>query len=180
MKKWLYLILVSCFLGGCASGYMTSSTYDAKTGKYETKKYTPFFSSDSMPLAESAEFRVSVVITRRVEPLSHSFLTAMGGLGPDDLNSTATAVVHFKNDSDETLKINLKSLNIFNTENLTNLDEVILSPGDRFSTKEIKTEVSTYNTEFDLKLNYELNGIAKSTVFSMVRQTSEDFRKKKQ
>lgn len=112
MRKYLYLLFVSFLCSGCASGYMTSSTYDPATGKYETKKYTPFFSSDSMQLAQDSEFRVSVVITRRVEPISHSLLTSMGGLGPDDLYSSATAVIHFKNDSAESCRVILSSLDL--------------------------------------------------------------------
>jgi PBP1b-binding outer membrane lipoprotein LpoB len=69
-KSLVALVLGMSILSGCASGYMTSSSYDPATGKHETKKYTPLFSSDSIQLAENAEFKVSVVITRRVEPIS--------------------------------------------------------------------------------------------------------------
>ena len=39
MRKYLYLLVVLFLCSGCASGYMTSSSYDSATGKYETKKY---------------------------------------------------------------------------------------------------------------------------------------------
>jgi len=178
MRKYLYLLVVLFLCSGCASGYMTSSSYDSATGKYETKKYTPFFSSDSVSLVKDAEFRVSVVITRRVEPISHSLLTSIGGLGPDDLYSSATAVFHFKNDSNDVLKLNLKSLNILNNKEILNLSEIVLLPGAKFSTREIKTRVSTYNTEFNLKLIYDINGIEKSQSFYLIRQTPEDLKKK--
>jgi len=176
MKKYLYILVVLLFCSGCASGYMTSSSYDPATGKHETKKYTPLFSSDSAQLAENAEFKVSVVITRRIEPISYGLLASVGGLSSDDLYSSATAVFHFKNDSGETININLESLNILNAEENIKLPEIILSPGDRFSTKEIKTRVSTYSTDFNLKLTYDINGVKKSQNFHLTRQTSADLK----
>jgi hypothetical protein len=100
----------------------------------------------------------------------------VGGLSSDDLYSSATAVFHFKNDSDETLNINLESLNILNAEENIKLPEIILSPGDKFSTKEIKTRVSTYSTDFNLKLTYDINGVRKLQNFRLTRQTPADFK----
>lgn len=63
-KVWLIIICLAgaLLLCGCAVGFMTSYTSDPKTGKSTKTVYSPLFSSESLPLAEGAEFRVSVVI----------------------------------------------------------------------------------------------------------------------
>ena len=175
MRKLFILMVGALLTSGCASGYMYSSTYDPATNKKMEVVYSPLFFSDSYSLADGAEFKVSVVITRRVEPISYGLLASIGGLGPDDLESSATVVVHFKNDSQELYKI---QLNRFNQGSPIGVPEIILKPGDRFSTREIPLKVLTYEKAFNLELDYQLNGRHFSQIFSLKRETVEDLRKK--
>lgn len=174
LKSLVTLVLGMFLLSGCATGFMTSYSSDPKTGQSIKTVYSPLFSSDSSLLANGAEFRVSVVITRRVEPISYSLLSAVGGLTPDDMESKATAVVHFKNDSQQTYKIALKEINILNQGFFVRIPEIILKPGDRFDTKQILVKAPTYDTDFTLGLQYEIDGKTLSRTFSMRRETMED------
>ena len=161
---------------------MVVSSYDAETGKREKNRYTPLFSSDSMKLTENSEFRVSIVITKRVEPITHTFLQSFGALGPGDLNSSATAVIHFVNFSNDEIKVVLKSMDLFYKDenlNLIEIGEIILSPQESYSTEEIETNVFTYSKEFEVLLNFDINGENRSQKFQMKRQTIEDVKKKK-
>lgn len=171
------LVLGIFLLSGCAVGYMSSSTYNPKTGKTSETVYSPLFSTDSLPLAAGAEFRVSVVITRRVEPISYSLLSSIGGLTPDDMFSKATAVVHFKNDSQQIYRINLKKFAVLNEKFLVKVPEIVLRPGDRFSTKAISVKAPTYDSAFPLKLFYALDDEPFNQDFSMQRQKMEDLKK---
>lgn len=180
MRKIIILILVAILTSGCAVGYMSSSTYDPHTGKRSDTIYSPLFSTDSIPLADGAEFRVSVVITRIVEPLSHSMLSVIGGLTLDDMVSKATAVVHFKNDSKQIYKINLKKIIVLNQEFLVKVPEVVLKSGTRFDTKTIAVKAPTYDTTFDLTLDYELDGKSFIQNFPMRRETMEEIEKHKE
>lgn len=170
-------VMAIFFFSGCATGFMSSYTYDSKTGEKTKTVYSPLFSTDSLPLAEGAEFRVSVVITRRVEPISYSLLSSIGGLTPDDMESKATAVVHFKNDSQQTYRVALRKIIILNQEFTIKLSEITLNPGDRFYTKSIVVKAPTYNTTFTLRLCYELEGMSFSQNFSMKRETVEELQK---
>lgn len=172
------LVLGVFLLSGCAVGYLRSSTYDPRTGKTNETVYSPLFSTDSSFLAEGAEFRVSVVITRRVEPITYSLLSAMGGLTPDDMISKATAVVHFKNDSQQIYTIHLKKLVVLNEEFLIKVPVIVLRPGDRFSTKAIPVKAPTYDSVFPLKLFYALDGESFDQDFSMHRQKMEDLKRR--
>ncbi len=158
---------------------MGRSTFDPKTGKRTETTYSPLFSSDSLPLAEGAEFRVSVVITRRVEPVSYSLLRSIGGLPPEDMESAATAVVHFKNDSTRSYRIGLKTIKILNKEFSVHLPEVTLKPGERFDTRSIPIKMATYDVWTDLDLTYELDGTLLVQNFPMRRQTMEELKTRK-
>ena len=181
MKKIqpVILLVVVFLLSGCATGFMTIYSYDPKVGRETKTVYSPLFSSDSVPLTEGAEFRVSVVISRRVEPVSYSLLASVGGLTPDDMESTATAVVHFKNDSQQTYRIGLKEINILNQEFSVRIPEIILKSGDRFDTKEIAVKAPTYDTGFVLNLSYEIENKPANQTFAMKRERMEDLRKNK-
>jgi hypothetical protein len=156
---------------------MTQYTYDH--GKRTKAVYSPLFSSDSVPLAEGAEFRVSLVITRRVEPISYSLLSAIGGLGPDDTESSATVVVHFKNDSQQTYRISLKEISVMNQKFNATIPEVVLKPRDRFDTEPVPVKAPTYNVDFELTLNYKINGKFFSQSFLMKRRTIEELKREK-
>ena len=175
----LVWILIAFLFSGCATGYMSSSTYDPQIGKTTKTVYSPLFSTESLPLAEGAEFRVSVVITRRVEPISYNLLASVGGLTPDDMESKATTVVHFKNDSQQTYRIDLKEINILNQGFFVKIPEIVLKPGDRFDTKQIAVKAPTYDTGFKLDLHYEIEGKPTSQIFAMRRERMEDLRQQR-
>ena len=178
-KQLTAICIIGIFLlGGCAIGFIDSYTSDPKTGKSTKTAYSPLFSSDSLPLAEGAEFRVSVVITRFVEPVSYSLLRSIGGLPPEDMESKATAVVHFKNDSKNIYRIGLKKIIILTKEFSVEVPEIILEPGDRFDTKSIPIKTATYDTQISLDLIYELDGNLFVRNFSMKRETMEEIKKK--
>lgn len=179
MRKTPLIMLLAalCFFYGCSAGMLTSYQYDPIKGRRTKVVYSPLFSSDSMPLSQDAEFRVSLVITRRVEPISYGLLASVGGLGSDDTISSATVVYHFKNDSDQTLNVTLKNFSIYNDKQSLNVQQITLLSGDRFSTKPIITEVGTYNKELNLTLSYDLNGVEKSQDFHLIRQTMADLKK---
>lgn len=177
-KQLIVICVIVLLLSGCATGLMTIYTYDPNSKKSTKTVYSPLFSSDSTPLAEGAEFRVSVVITRRVEPISYSLLSSIGGLGPDDLESKATVVVHFKNDSQQVYRINLKKIKIQSQEVAINLPEIVLDPRERFDTKSFIVKVPTYDTSFGIDLFYGLNGDSFSKKFTMTRQTMEELEKR--
>ncbi len=172
-------VIGTFLLGGCAVGFMGSSTFDPKTGKSTKTTYSPLFSSDSLPLGEGAEFRISEVITRLVEPVSYSLLRSIGSLSPEDMESAATTVVHFKNDSKNSYRIGLKKIKILNKEFSVNIPEITLKPGDRFDTKSIPIKMATYDTESSLELSYELDGKFLVQNFSMRRQTMEELNTKR-
>lgn len=178
MKQIIQILMVSLLISGCATGFMTSYGYDPKAGRETKIIYSPLFSSSSTPLAEGAEFRISIVITRRVEPISYSLLASIGGLTADDMESKATAEVHFKNDSKEIYKIKLKRFKMLNTEFGINIPEIILNPGDRYDTKQFAVKAPTYDVAFGLQLDYELNGQPFSQQFPMKRQTMEGLAEK--
>lgn len=167
LSAWLLVVLL---LSGCAAGTMSSYTYDQDTGRNIKTVYSPLFSTESLPLAEGAEFKVSVVITRRIEPISHGLLTSMGGLTAEDIESKATAVVHFKNDSMQTYRINLKKFTVLNHEFPITGAEIILKPGDRFDSKEFAVKAPTYDTTFTLKVAYDLGGVSLIQDFLMRRE----------
>lgn len=176
ISVWLLIVLL---LSGCAAGVMSRYTYDQNTGRNIKTLYSPLFSTDSQSLAEGAEFKVSAVITRRIEPISHGLLTSMGGLSFADIESKATAVVHFKNDSTQIYRINLKKIIVLNQEFSVAGSEIILKPGDRFDSKEFAIRAPTYDTTFTLKLTYDLDGAPLSQDFSMRRKTADELDKKK-
>ncbi len=178
MKQLIQILMVSLLMSGCATGFMTSYSYDPKVGRETKTVYSPLFSSGSAPLAEGAEFRISVVITRRVEPISYNLFASIGGLTAEDLESKATAVVHFKNDSQQIYKITLRKINIGNNEFAIRAPEIILKPGDRLDTKEVVVKAPTYNTAFSLNLQYDLNGQSMNKSFSVRRQTMEELAEK--
>lgn len=157
---------------------MTTYSHDPNTGRSTKTVYSPLFSSDSFQLAEGAEFRASVVNTRRVEPISYTLLASVGGLTLGDLDSKATAVIHFKNDSQETYQIILKKFRMHNQEFAIRFPEIILKPGDRYDTKSVPVKIGTYDTEFGLELDYELNGKPLTQQFPMLRQTMDQLKKK--
>lgn len=169
--------MATFLISGCAVGFMTSYTQDPKTGKSIKTVYSPLFASDSLPLAEGVEFRVSVVNARRVEPISYTLLASIGGLPPEDMKSKATAVVHFKNDSEKIYRIDLKKLIILTKEFSIKIPQVVLKPGDRFDTKSIAVIVPTYDTKFSLDLAYELDGKSFIQNLSMQRETMEEINK---
>lgn len=177
-SKLLTLIVAMFLLSGCAVGFMTSYSQDPNTGKSIKRVYSPLFSSDSASLAEGAEFRVSVVITRRVEPISYNLLSSVGGLTPDDMESKATAVIHFKNDSQQTYQIDVREINILNQGFPVKIPEVVLKPGDRFDTKQIAVKAPTYDTDFSLKLRYELESKSTSQIFAMKREKMDDLKQR--
>lgn len=180
MKKYLKLqissiwLLAALLLSGCAAGVMSSYTYDQNTGRDIKTVYSPLFSSDSQFLAEGAEFRVSVVITRRIEPISHSLAASIGGLTSEDIESKATAVVHFKNDSDRIYRISLKKITALNQDFPISSSEIILKPGDRFDSREFAVKAPTYDTIFNLSLFYDIDGQPSTQNFSMRRKTSDE------
>ena len=178
MKKIqpIILLVVMLLLSGCATGFMTNYSYDPKVGRETKTVYSPLFSSDSAPLAQEVEFRVSVVITRRVEPISYNLLASMGGLTAEDMESQATTVVHFKNDSQQTYRIDLKEINILNRGFVVRIPEIILKPGDRFDTREIAIKAPTYDTSFTLSLRYEIEDGPASQIFAMRRERIEDLK----
>jgi hypothetical protein len=175
-KQLMLICATSLLLSGCAVGFMTSHTFDPKTGESTKTVYSPLFSSESMSLAGGAEFRVSVVITRRVEPISYILLSSVGGLTSDDMESKATAVVHFKNDSQQIYKIKLIKFIIWHRDFPINVPDVILEPGDRFDTKSVAVKAPTYDKDFSLDLLYELDGQSFSRMFSLRRETMEKLR----
>lgn len=178
-NKSIIVIVIALLFSGCATGYMTSYKYDPKVGQETKTTYSPLFSSDSISLAGGAEFRVSVVITRRVEPISYSLLASVGGLPSEDLESKATAVVHFKNDSQQIYKINLRKITIASNEFNVRVPEIILRPENRIDSKEVTIKAPTYDTTFSLNLQYDLNGQTMSHNFSMQRQTMENLKERK-
>lgn len=167
-------LLIALLLSGCAAGTMSSYTYNQDTGRNIKTVYSPLFSTESLPLAEGAEFKVSAVITRRVEPISYGLLSSIGGLTAEDTKSKATAVIHLKNDSQQIYKVNLKKIIIFNQEFLVAKPEIILKHGDRFDTKEIPVKAPTYDASFNLNLIYEIDGQPFSQIFSMKRKTVDE------
>ena len=176
-KRLIIACVIGTFvLGGCAVGFMGHSTFDPKTGKRTQTTYSPLFSSDSFPLAEGVELRVSMVITRRVEPVSYSLLRSIGGLPPEDMESAATAVVHFKNDSAHSYRIGLKTIKILNKEFSVHLPEITLKPGERFDTKSIPIKMATYDIWTNLDLTYELDGTLLVQNFPLRRQTMEELK----
>ncbi|GEM_PF-3160693 len=179
MRKIFVLIITVFLTSGCATGYMYSSTYDPVTKKSTKVVYSPLFSTNSFPLAEGAEFRMSVVITRRVEPITYSLLTSIGGLGPDDMESTATVEGHFKNDSQKIYHITMNKLRIQNRDYVINASEIVLKPGDRYDTKAMAIKAPTYDVAFVLGLDYELDGKSLSQQFPMKRRSMEEIKKLK-
>jgi hypothetical protein len=179
-KKQLIIICVMALLfAGCAAGSMCVYTYDPSSKKSTKTEYSSLFLSDSTSFAEGAEFTVSVVNTRRVEPISYGLLGSIGGLTSDDLESKATVVVHFKNDSQQAYRINLKKITILKQDFIINFPEIVLDPGDRFDTKVFSAKIPTYDTSFELDLFYELKGRLLTEKFTMSRQTIEELNKRR-
>jgi len=63
---------------------------------------------------------------------------------------------------------------VLNEEFLIKVPEIVLRPGDRFSTKAILVKAPTYDSAFPLKLFYTLDGEFFDQDFSMQRQKMKE------
>jgi hypothetical protein len=174
MRSLVSAVLAGLFLCGCAVGFQTQKTYDASTGKWTAVKYSPAFISEILKLEGGLEAKISVVNMRRVNPLKYAAMSAADARGPEDLDSEATAVIHYRNDTSSLQRFQPLSLRVNGKEFGINMGDVPFQPKERLETYPIYLVIKTYDTEFDLTLLYVSNGVKGEHTFHMRRETAQE------
>ena len=164
-KPFKHMFLLSIFssflLAGCAAGFIylpSDSTTAPKT------YYSPAFFSGTIPFEKGIDCRMSVVITRRV----------LRKLTPDDVLSAATLVLHFSNPNTRDFRIKIESLETGGQTFHVSQRPFMLKANRIFSTSEIALKAPTYERNFDVLLNYEIDGEKRQHTYFLKRETVQE------
>lgn len=177
MKRLLYPLICVLALAGCNTGTMTSYQYDAKTGQQSRTVYTKYYDAGNWLIPNRLGMSAVVDHEKKVIPVLHRLQQSVGALGPGDSYANGKVSIYIWNRDRVAYQVKIVRVSSRNASFEPKGEIINGVAGLRTGGEVGDIQISNYDTQIPLKIEYEIRGTPGVLELELDRRTDVELKK---